>query len=168
MVHVDNAAEEIQPLVEFMLAWPLRKGLRCKLWAWWYFKELSRILSKIDISPERFDYVTKRREELNKIKRKYGPELSDVIAFYNKCLAELEQLEGSENQIEILNAQKDELLNEVTLKAKELSSLREETAKRFIEQVTNELTFLDMPNVKLEVMQTKGKLTINGMDNIEF
>ena len=25
-----------------------------------------------------------------------------------------------------------------------------------------------MPNVKLEVMQTKGKLTINGMDNIEF
>lgn len=170
IVHVDNAAEEIQPLVEFMSELePLRKRLKDASFELDDISsELSRILSKIDISPERFDYVTKRREELNKIKRKYGPELSDVIAFYNKCLAELEQLEGSENQIEILNAQKDELLNEVTLKAKELSSLREETAKRFIEQVTNELTFLDMPNVKLEVMQTKGKLTINGMDNIEF
>ena len=35
-------------------------------------------------------------------------------------------------------------------------------------ELSYELTFLDMPNVKLAVSHEKGKLTINGMDNIEL
>ena len=45
---------------------------------------------------------------------------------------------------------------------------REEAGKKFKEQVKKELQFLDMPNVIIEVGQEKGKLTVNGMDNIEF
>ena len=37
-----------------------------------------------------------------------------------------------------------------------------------VSQVTSELEFLNMPNVKLVVNQETGKLTVSGMDNIEF
>ena len=39
---------------------------------------------------------------------------------------------------------------------------------RFIAEVQEELRFLDMPNVRLAMENSKGKLTTNGVDNIEF
>ena len=170
IVDVDNSAEKLIAMVDIMPNLePLSKRLKdASIDLDDISSEISHIISKIDISPERFEYISKRRELLNKIKRKYGPELSDVIAFYNKCVSELEQLTGNESKIEVLKEKKSMLLNEVTVKAKSLSVARENASEKFIDQVTKELAFLDMPSVKLEVLQTKGKLTAHGMDNIEF
>ena len=160
IVDVDNSAEKLIAMFDIMPELePLSKRLKdASIELDDISSEISHIISKIDISPERFEYISKRRELLNKIKRKYGPELSDVIDFYNKCVSELEQLTGNESKIEVLKEKKLMLLNEVTQKAKSLSVARENASERFIEQVTNELAFLDMPSVKLEVLQTKGKL----------
>ena len=49
-----------------------------------------------------------------------------------------------------------------------LSRHRSKAGERFVQQVTAELEFLNMPNVKIVVKQEKGKLTLKGMDNIEF
>ncbi len=170
IVDVDNSAEKLIAMVDIMPELePLSKRLKdASIELDDISSEISHIISKIDISPERFEYITKRRELLNKIKRKYGPELSDVINYYNKSVSELEQLTGNESKLEVLKENKAMLLNEVTIKAKNISVAREQASERFIKQVTNELAFLDMPSVKLEVLQTKGKLTVHGMDNIEF
>ncbi len=170
IVDVDNSAEKLFAMVDIMPELePLSKRLKdASIELDDISSEISSIISKIDISPERFEYISNRRELFNKIKRKYGPELSDVINYYNKSVSELEQFTGNENKIEALKEKKSILLNKVTQKAKNLSVARENASKKFIEQVTNELVFLDMPNVKLEVLKTKGKLTVHGMDNIEF
>ncbi len=170
IVDVDNSAEKLFAMVDIMPELePLSKRLKdASIELDDISSEISSIISKIDISPERFEYISNRRELFNKIKRKYGPELSDVINYYNKSVSELEQFTGNENKIEALKEKKSILLNKVTQKAKNLSVARENASKKFIEHVTNELVFLDMPNVKLEVLKTKGKLTVHGMDNIEF
>ncbi|HOV40502.1 MAG TPA: DNA repair protein RecN [Oscillospiraceae bacterium] len=130
--------------------------------------ELYSLGDKIDLDSERFDYLSRRREELIKIKKKYGPELKDVINTYQAAVEELQGLQNSSVEIEELKKEKKALLDEVTEKAKKLSKARGNAAKTFIEQVASELSFLDMPNVKLEVAHQKGKLTLNGMDGIEF
>lgn len=130
--------------------------------------ELMKISDSIDLNAERFDYLTKRREDIMRIKKKYGPELKDVIARYNNAAEELLSLSASSEQIEQLEAKKAELLAVVSKKAKKLSEMREQTAKRFAEDVAGELEFLNMPNVKIEVSHEKGKLTINGMDSMEL
>jgi DNA repair protein RecN (Recombination protein N) len=130
--------------------------------------EIYSLGDKIDLDAERFDYLSRRREELIKIKKKYGPELKDVINAYQAAVEELQGLQNSSVEIEELKKEKKSLLDEVTEKAKKLSKARENAAKTFIEQVASELSFLDMPNVKLEVAHQKGKLTLNGMDGIEF
>ena len=67
-----------------------------------------------------------------------------------------------------LEKEKSELLTLTTEKAKALYAYRSKTAERFVESVTGELRFLDMPNVVIEVKHEKGKLSASGMDSVEF
>ena len=130
--------------------------------------EIRHIADGIDLDEERFDYLTKRHEQLTAIKRKYGPELSDVINLYNDARSELDAIESSSDEIIHLKNEKEQLLNAVSAKARDLSEHREQIAMRFIAEVQEELRFLDMPNVRLAMENSKGKLTTNGVDNIEF
>ena len=57
---------------------------------------------------------------------------------------------------------------EVSDKAKNLSQKRRKAADVLSSRVENELKFLDMPNVKLEISQILGKLTSSGMDSMEI
>ena len=130
--------------------------------------ELSSVLDKLDVDPKRYDWLNQRSDDLRKICKKYGPELSDVITTLEKSEEELDVLNSSEQNVKELEAEKDRLLAEVSHKAKTLSDFRRAAAERFVSQVTGELEFLNMPSVKLVVGQETGKLTLNGMDNIEF
>lgn len=130
--------------------------------------ELNHLTSMLEIDPERFAYVSARNDSIIRIKKKYGPNLSDVLNRLDESVKELEALTGNENNIETLKAKREELLEETSKKAIRLSNSREMAGKRFIKEVTSQLEFLNMPNVKLEISNQKGKLTIHGMDNIEF
>ena len=130
--------------------------------------EISSELDKIDIDAERYAYLTDRLNELNRIKKKYGPELSDVLECYNSAAEELDEFESSSDEIEQTAAERERLLAEVSEKAKSLSAARAEAAERFSAQVEEELKFLDMPNVKICAAMEKGKLTAAGMDTVEF
>ena len=130
--------------------------------------ELSSLLDKLNVDPKRYDYLNNRADELRRIKKKYGPEMSDVFKTLENSRAELELLMGSEENLSKLNGKMNELLSVVSKKAKKLSEYRAEAGRRFVRQVTEELEFLNMPKVKLVVDQKAGKLTIHGMDQIEF
>ena len=130
--------------------------------------ELSSLLDKLEVDPKRYDYLNQRNDELRKIKKKYGPDLSDVLDTLEKSKEELEQLSGSEVSLNELNKQQTELLTLVSKKAKVLSDFRRKAGERFISRVTEELEFLNRAKVKLIVDQKPGKLTLNGMDTIEF
>lgn len=130
--------------------------------------EISAQRDAVDIDGERFAYITDRISQLNKLKKKYGPELSDVLDCYNNACEELSGLEYSSDEIAQTAAQREELLAEVSRRAKELSEHREQAAERFAEQVEGELSFLDMPNVCIKAAIEKGKLTATGMDTVEF
>lgn len=130
--------------------------------------ELSALSDKLDVDPKRYDYLNERSAVLRRIKKKYGPGLDDVLDLLDKSKNELDDLLSADQNLDELEEQMKELLSEVSMKAKSLSEFRRAAAERFVSQVTNELEFLNMPNVKLVVSQTSGKLTVNGLDTIEF
>ncbi|MBR1739494.1 MAG: DNA repair protein RecN [Ruminococcus sp.] len=131
-------------------------------------EELSSLLDSLDIDPKRYDWLNQRSEDLRRICRKYGPELLDVMKTLEDSEKELSLLEGEGSSLKELDEEKNRLLSEVSHKAKALSDHRRAAAERFVAQVTGELEFLNMPKVKIVVSQEKGKLTVSGMDNIEF
>lgn len=131
-------------------------------------EEIGALLDSLDIDPKRYDYLNQRSDELRRIMKKYGPELDDVLTTLENSQNELDELSGAEQSLDELNKEKERLLAEVSKKAKVLSDHRKKAGERFVSQVTEELEFLNMPKVKLVVQQKTGKLTINGMDSIEF
>ena len=131
-------------------------------------EEIGSLLDSLDIDPKRYDYLNQRSDELRRIMKKYGPELDDVLTTLENSQNELDELSGAEQSLDELNKEKERLLAEVSKKAKALSDHRKKAGERYVSQVTEELEFLNMPKVKLVVQQKTGKLTINGMDSIEF
>lgn len=130
--------------------------------------ELTAITDKIELDGQRVEFLRQRISKINHLKRKYMCDCSQLIDMYNNALEETGSLESSSDEIKKLNEEKEELLKVVTERAKTLSKFREETARKFVSRVTEELTFLNMPNVILDVKHEKGKLTVNGMDTMEF
>ncbi|WP_295158083.1 AAA family ATPase, partial [uncultured Ruminococcus sp.] len=65
-------------------------------------RELGSLLDSLDVDPKRFDWLNQRSDDLRKICKKYGPELSDVMATLERSEEELAQLTGSEQSIKEL------------------------------------------------------------------
>ncbi len=129
---------------------------------------LRALNNSIDVDESRLSYLDNRRDTLISIKKKYGPELKDVIEKYNDACSEEAELIDNTEEIKRLTVEKNELLKLVSDKAKVLSKKRREAADILSEKIENELRFLDMPNVKLEISQEHGKLTSSGMDTMEL
>lgn len=129
---------------------------------------IKSINDNIDVDEKRLAYLDSRRDTLISVKKKYGPELKDVIEKYNAAQKEAAELIDNTEEIKRITAEKNALLIEVSGKAKSLSQKRREAAELLSSKIENELKFLDMPNVKLEISQTLGKLTSSGMDTMEL
>lgn len=130
--------------------------------------ELEKIADKAELDGQRVEYLRQRLGAINKVKRKYMADSAELVKMYDSACDELTKLEGGDSEIKLLAAKREELLHKVTEQAKALYDYREETAKRFVSRVTEELEFLNMAGVVLAVRHEKGKLTVSGMDTVEF
>ena len=130
--------------------------------------ELEALADKIELDGQRLEYLGTRLGSINKLKRKYAADCEGLIKLYDDACRESMQLESSGDEIGKLTVKREELLHKVTEQAKALYEYREKVAERFTERVTAELEFLNMAGVIIAVRHEKGKLTVNGMDSVEF
>lgn len=130
--------------------------------------ELEKIADKAELNMQRVDFVRRRLSDINKVSKKYLADSTELVKMYDSACEELTKLEGSDDEIKLLAAKREELLHKVTEQAKALYDYRERVAERFVSRVTEELEFLNMAGVVLAVRHEKGKLTVSGMDTVEF
>lgn len=131
-------------------------------------QELSDYIDSIEADPKRLGFIEERLSDIHSLQRKYGGTIADILEHLEKCRNELEQMEASDTMLEDLQQQKREALRIVKQQAEAISTQREQAAQRFISLVTAELSYLNMPNVRLAVQSERGKLTVNGLDTVEF
>lgn len=129
---------------------------------------LRKILNGLDSDTATLQRLSDRRDELNRLKKKYMKSLPELIEMLQITENELGELESSGAEIEKLEQEKEMLLERTTKSAEKLSEYRKQTAEKFVKAVTEELKFLDMPNITLKVEIKTGKLTSTGMDTVEF
>jgi DNA repair protein RecN (Recombination protein N) len=130
--------------------------------------ELEKIADKAELDGQRVEYLRERLGAINKVKRKYMADSAELVKMYDDACDELTRLQDSDSEIKLLAERREALLHKVTEQAKALYDYREQTAERFVSRVTEELEFLNMAGVVLAVRHEKGKLTVSGMDNVEF
>ncbi len=130
--------------------------------------ELEHISEKVELDGQRLDYLRERINSINKLKRKYATDCDGLVQMYDNACAEITKYDSSESEIRVLSEEREQLLHTVTEQAKALFEYRENVAERFVSRVTDELEFLNMSGVVIVVKHEKGKLTVNGMDTVEF
>ncbi|NQX33174.1 DNA repair protein RecN [Herbiconiux sp. VKM Ac-2851] len=115
------------------------------------------------------DRVQERRADLTNLMRKYGPGLSDVIAYAESAEPRLLELDSDSDRIEQLTALVDDELAELERLADELGALRRAAGEELSAKVTAELGALAMPNARFVVdVQPREELGTTGRDLVQF
>ncbi len=137
--------------------------------------EIRRARDEISFSPDEIDSAIKRIDMLDNLKMKYGNSLESVIAYRDKCAAELELCENIDDREDGLKEKLAVLEKQVILQSKELSELRKKSGKKLAELMTKELQELNFANAQFDVSFETNKLpsgqpalSANGTDKIEF
>ena len=131
--------------------------------------ELSNVLDDMDFDEERFQYVSNRLDLLNGLKKKYGPSLEDVFAFYAKVQKELGQYETGGLDEEKLQKQLRELENKLKVEAQNLHEIRKNVAATLEKKIKQELADLYMAKARFSIDFSATKtFTKKGTDNIVF
>ncbi len=117
---------------------------------------------------ERLNSVQERIFALDKLRRKYGATLTDILQTYSNLKAEFEQIEFSTQNIEDLEQKIQELLVELDLKASEISDQRQSFAQTLSQLIVEKLENLELPRVRFEIEVEQCELNKDGKDKVEF
>ena len=130
--------------------------------------DVASYASRLDTDPARLAAVSERRAALTALTRKYGDTIDDVLAWAQVSAARLLDLDGTDERIEALRAELEQLGGELADAAEALSSARAEAAARLAGQVTDELALLAMPDASFDISVTRTGFTSSGVDEVEF
>ncbi|MFF4016651.1 DNA repair protein RecN [Streptomyces sp. NPDC001843] len=119
--------------------------------------ELAGYADDLDADPLRLAAVEERRAALTALTRKYGDDVNAVLAWAEQGAARLTELDGDDERIGELTAERDALRTELGGLAQALTDARTEAAERFAAAVTAELASLAMPHarVSFDIRQTE-------------
>ena len=131
-------------------------------------EEISSILEGIDTDPYRLQEIEERLDVLYRLSKKYGSTTAEIFEFYENAKGQLQQLEDYEFNMESLQKDYDKYFQATKELALKLSAERKKISREFAARVKEEMTYLDMPNVNLEVSIERCPLNENGCDKLEF
>jgi DNA repair protein RecN (Recombination protein N) len=113
--------------------------------------ELTNYVESIPTDTELLDEVTARIDLLQKLKRKYGAMLEDVIEHGVKARQELDSLDAMDEKLEAVKKELAKIENTLFEKAASLSKKRKTTAGQLTQKIINELHSLHFEQAEFEV-----------------
>jgi DNA repair protein RecN (Recombination protein N) len=129
---------------------------------------LRHYLGKLEADPARLDEVESRMAALEKLKRKYGTTLAEVLTFLEDVRKDLNAVESSSDRQAALKKEVAELAVSYEGAAKKLTATRTSAAKRLSKNVETELASLAMERTKIEIRVSPAPWSEHGADSIEF
>lgn len=131
--------------------------------------DVASLMSELVFDKEDLDAVEERLDLIYRLKRKYGNDINEILAYRDEAAIELDSLEFSEERLQLLNEQFKSLKSQTLELASKLYEHRKSVFPVFEKAICDGLEFLNMPNVKFSVNRKKlGELTAKGFDDIEF
>jgi DNA repair protein RecN (Recombination protein N) len=129
---------------------------------------LRHYLGKLEADPARLDELETRMAALEKLKRKYGTTIDEVLAFLETVRRDLIAVETSSDRQTALRKEVSELAASYESAAKKLTAQRTAAAKRLSKNVETELTSLAMERTRIEIRIAPAPWSEHGADSVEF
>ncbi|HET6364081.1 MAG TPA: DNA repair protein RecN [Nitrospirota bacterium] len=140
-------------------------------------REVSAYAGRVEFDPDRLEQIGDRLDLVQKLKKKYGSTIDEIIEFGKRASAELERMERSTDEIERLIKEIHSIKSGLTAKAQELTKKRGAASRVLEKKIEVELSHLGMKKATftVKITQEPGQDTLNGhklgprgADHIEF
>ncbi|MDU1711981.1 MAG: DNA repair protein RecN [Staphylococcus epidermidis] len=110
-----------------------------------------------------------RMNLLNNLKRKYGKDITELIAYQSKLANEIDKIENYEQSTSQLREEIKTLYNDVIDIGKKLSQERRRVARELRDHIVSEIQNLQMKDANLEIsFKPLDEPTIEGIEFVEF
>lgn len=117
---------------------------------------------------EKLNEIQERIFTLDKVKRKYGGTLEEVLKTYEKLTAEFSAIEHSTRSVEELEEKIEIVLSKLKKLAENITASRKNCAVLLSTLIEEELEKLELAKSRFEIRITPTELCANGADNVEF
>jgi len=125
-------------------------------------------LSGLEANPGRLEEIENRLAHLEKLKRKYGSSVAEILDFLSGVRAQIEAVEHAGERMDELRAQREHKAREYEQAAAALSALRQAAARRLEKNVEAELASLAMDRTTFRIEIGAVAWSAYGADRIEF
>jgi DNA repair protein RecN (Recombination protein N) len=125
-------------------------------------------LGRLEGDPARLDEVETRLAALDRLKRKYGGSIEEVLGFLEDVARRADEIENASEYRAAVEKQQAQLADQYERLADELSQARTAAAERLSKQVESELKSLAMSGTQFQVSVRRGGWTASGVDEIVF
>ena len=136
-------------------------------------REVMAVGDGLGYSQRELDDIQARLDVISRLSKRYGGTVADMLAYLEKCRAELDQMEYADDRLQHLEKQAERQYAAALSLAETLSACRETAARELETRIRAELAYLDMPRARFEIRLTHPTgdhpaLSLDGIDHAAF
>ncbi len=137
---------------------------------------LIKFKEKQTTAPEKLEELEERLSQIEKLKRKYGTSINDILSYVKRAKQEYEELGTSQEKLAALEPKIEKEFNKYKTGAEKLSALRKKSASKLEKKVEKEISLLGMKKARFKIkietflpsQDTMEKVKENGTEEVEF
>jgi DNA repair protein RecN (Recombination protein N) len=125
-------------------------------------------LSHLEANPGRLEEVETRLAAIDRLKRKYGQSVAEILEFLEDVRQKITSVESTGERMEQLRKEQAKLAAEFAKLASELTERRTAAARKLEKRVEAELAQLAMERTVFRIQMTRTAWSSHGADRVEF
>ncbi|MBR6945719.1 MAG: DNA repair protein RecN [Prevotella sp.] len=123
----------------------------------------------IDYDPQRLEQINDILDQLYSLEQKHHVStVEDLIALRDNLKQQIDTVDNSDEQLQVLSEEQQQLLKDCVQRAQRLSSGRKKAAKAIEKEMTERLAPLGIPQVRFVIEISDKPLSSTGSDKIRF
>ena len=130
--------------------------------------ELRDYLGRLEADPSRLEEVEARLAAIDKLKRKYGGTVTQILQFLSEVTANLDVAENASEQRSSIEKRASQLSARYESLARDLSDRRRRAAKELGKRVEKEVRSLAMERAVFEISVEESSWSPTGIDTVQF
>ena len=130
--------------------------------------ELEDYSSRVSLDPQELQRIEDRMQCLNNLKKKYGIDISEVIAYGQAIAEKIELADSFDDKIKQFEAAIEEAEKDFYLVANKLSAKRKKQAIKLAKRISDELHELEFLNAEFEIQLESSSVGKHGVDEVSF
>jgi len=128
---------------------------------------LIKFREKQTSAPEKLEDIEERLSQVEKLKKKYGGSIDDILSHLEKAKQEYKELSTSQEKLADLGKEIEKKFSAYQASSEKLSSLRKKSALELEKEVEKEISLLGMKKARFKIKIQTSPLSFDAMDKVK-